>query len=164
MMFMNNDRGGLGGFTHILVPGSEETGRRKLIGRMPQDSWGKILQILLGGKTVVRACVHVHECERRNSQQRALRVYGYDVYVRDLGHKQYMVQWCENEWEGRVRGEKIILWMLWNRKVEDNHSHRVFRSQTRAPQKPRTSSNTQGDASKGHLRKAHQRPSKSKQT
>lgn len=46
---------------------------------MPQDSWGKILQILLGGKTVVRACVRSWaECERGPPQQRVLRVYGWE--------------------------------------------------------------------------------------
>lgn len=53
---------------------------------MPQDSWGKMLQILLGAKTVVRACVHAAECEHGPPQQHVLRVYGNDVYVQALAH------------------------------------------------------------------------------
>lgn len=61
---------------------------------MPQDSWGKILQILLDGKTAVCASVHVDECERRPPQQQVLRVYGYDVHAQALAHQHHTVV-CE---------------------------------------------------------------------
>lgn len=78
----------------------------KLIGPMPQHSWGKILQILLGGKTVVRACVHAAECERGAPQQLVLRVYGYNAYMCKLWHTNN-IQSCANERERREGKRKI---------------------------------------------------------
>lgn len=75
----------------------------------------------------------------------------------------YSHVWMNEREGGMVKGKyKLILWMLWHHKVEDNHSHRVFRPWTGAPQNSQTSTSTQGDAWKGHLHEANQRPSKSK--
>lgn len=55
----------------------QAAGSWQLIGRMPPDSWGKILQILLDGKTAACARDHADACECSESQKRILRVYGY---------------------------------------------------------------------------------------
>lgn len=50
MMFMNNDRGGLGGFTHILVPGSKKLAGWSLSGECHKIHGGKYYKSCLAGK------------------------------------------------------------------------------------------------------------------
>lgn len=74
---MNNDGGGLRGFTHILVPGSKKLAGGSLSGECHKIHGGKYYKSCLAGKQwCVRACAHAAECERGPPQQRVLRVYG----------------------------------------------------------------------------------------
>lgn len=164
MMFMNNDRGGLRGFTHILVPGSKKLAGWSLSGECHKIHGGKYYKSCLAGK---QSCVRVFMRLSVIVGLPSSTSWGFvdATCMCELWHTNN-VQSCVNEQErdgGRVRGKyKLILRMLWHHEVEDKHSHRVFRPEKGAPQKSQTGTGTQGDAWKGHLRQAHQRPSKSK--
>lgn len=83
---MNNDRGSLRGFTHILVPGSEELAELSLSGECHKIQEGKYYKSCMMGK---QACVHVYE--HGPPQQHILRVCGYTLA---LAPQQYAVM-CE---------------------------------------------------------------------
>lgn len=55
-MFMNNDRRSLSGFTGLSVPGSQKLAGLSLSFECHEILGGKILQIVLGGKSVVNVC------------------------------------------------------------------------------------------------------------
>lgn len=70
----------------------------KLIGRMPQDSWGKILQILLDGKTAV--CASVFMWMSVNVGLPNSKSWGFmdTMCMRKLWHTN-TIQSCVNEQE-----------------------------------------------------------------
>lgn len=108
-----------------------------------------------------RPCVHADECERGPPQHHVLRVYGYEVHTQALAHQHYTVlcKWREIEGEKKITNPVDAL-------ASQGRGQSLPQAFTTLDggntQVPRTSTSTQGDAWKGHLCKACQRPNKSK--